>query len=437
MSISLVVEKEKKKTQKLQELDMDFRSDELLKPKTGNVVARLMGLEQIPDQTPSRSSDSYTSQEQLSTLKISASHKLLRESSMTPPPLRQRNSNSLAEHGTRSLPETPRASSARKSADADPRLSLQISFKENLFIREDVSLLPSPKLSKPKRRISSVQTDENRSPRQYASDIVKQVKESVSKRMARRRFENPPPETKKKKTVLPPRLPPLELPKNRPVKPIPPRSDGGRSKDLQSERFVGKIKKLPPQRVNYGEVKALRSGNSLSGSEEYFYVRCMLERTGVRNFTPRSVAAVKWYSPSHPLDPLVFHQLERSFQRSSGTLRHRCNRKLLFNLADELLADILWPFLHSKPWEEQWRRSFALSGSESIAQRLWNRIRCAAAGAAAELETVVAADLAAGNVRMLLEHPAMSRETESLVSELESFIFDSLVDEIYDVMVTS
>lgn len=76
--------------------------------------------------------------------------------------------------GTRSLPETPRISSARRS-DVEHRLSLQIN-KENVI--EDLVL---SRLSSVKRIEVKVE-EESRSPGHYARQIVKQVKESVGRK---------------------------------------------------------------------------------------------------------------------------------------------------------------------------------------------------------------------------------------------------------------
>ncbi|XP_078435124.1 uncharacterized protein LOC144706101 [Wolffia australiana] len=356
----------------------------VLQKNKGNVVARLMGLDHIPYQPPSP--------------------KLLREASAATPPLRLTPCNTrpledAPRHGTRSLPDTPRASSARKSSDADPRLSLQLPLKENFFIpREDSPLLssPSPRLAKQRRRVSA---EESRSPRQYASDIMKQVKESVSRRKT------------KKKDVTSPRPQPL--------KPKRPRS----------ERFMEKMKKMPPvrappplaanspspaapPRAAAGDGEAWKSSGPSFGTEEHLYVKCVLERTGLGS------GKQTWYSPAHPVDPIVFHQLERSFRRSTGKLRLRCNRKLLFNLVDEILGDILW--------EERWRRHHA----ETVEQRLWRRVRGGGGGgAAADVTSLLVADLAAGNFRRLSQLPAVCRESESVAAELVSFLLDSLVSE--------
>ncbi|KAL3341993.1 hypothetical protein AABB24_026157 [Solanum stoloniferum] len=70
------------------------------------------------------------------------------------------------------------------------------------------------------------------------------------------------------------------------------------------------------------------------------YIQRILKRTGLDKSTPISLA--KWYSPSHPLDPSIFHYLELF----NSTLTLKCNRKLIFHLVDELLVDILMKNKH-------------------------------------------------------------------------------------------
>ncbi|GMI99566.1 TON1 Recruiting Motif 25 [Hibiscus trionum] len=105
--------------------------------KTPTLVARLMGLDILPESnSPSFSSNSH--------LKPLSSHRRSLDGDI---------------RGSRSLPETPRISSSSRRSDVDlhHRLSLQIN-------RENIS------------------ATENRSPGHYARQIVKQVKESVSRK---------------------------------------------------------------------------------------------------------------------------------------------------------------------------------------------------------------------------------------------------------------
>uniref|UniRef100_M4F4A5 DUF3741 domain-containing protein n=1 Tax=Brassica campestris TaxID=3711 RepID=M4F4A5_BRACM len=106
--------------------------------KTPTLVARLMGLDLVPDNytsspTPSSSSSSHTNKHRHYSL--------------------QRNS---VDGGTRSLPETPRISLGRRSVDV------------NSYQHQRSSL--------------HVEDKENRSPRDYARKIVMQLKENVSRR---------------------------------------------------------------------------------------------------------------------------------------------------------------------------------------------------------------------------------------------------------------
>ncbi|EOA12503.1 hypothetical protein CARUB_v10026137mg [Capsella rubella] len=120
--------------------------------KTPNLVARLMGLDLLPDKTDLDHS--------LSNLHTMPSHH--GSSRLT------NHYHRLSNKGTRSLPVSPRISSARKSDFDIHRLSLQLN-KENKH--ED------PRCSRLKQ-----DQEENRSPRDYARHIVKQIKERVATR---------------------------------------------------------------------------------------------------------------------------------------------------------------------------------------------------------------------------------------------------------------
>ncbi|CAA7038777.1 unnamed protein product [Microthlaspi erraticum] len=106
--------------------------------KTPNLVARLMGLDLLPDKT-----------HPLTNLHTLTSHRLSRS-------------------GTRSLPESPRISSARKSDFDVHRLSLQLN-KESKHEESGCQRL----------RLMKQDQEENRSPRDYARQIVKQIKQRV------------------------------------------------------------------------------------------------------------------------------------------------------------------------------------------------------------------------------------------------------------------
>lgn len=139
--------------------------------KSPNLVARLMGLDLLPDHKPSTCSSTSSS----------------KHWSSNPPSKSQLHPRLVKSDiditGTRSLPETPRISSARRS-DVDPhhRLSLQIN-KENTGnnLSEEFEIIPCGTTRLRRRDLKLI--DENRSPRHYAREIVKQVKEKVGRRV--------------------------------------------------------------------------------------------------------------------------------------------------------------------------------------------------------------------------------------------------------------
>lgn len=189
----------------------DLSSESCCSPaiKTPNLVARLMGLDLLPDHnTVSPSSSSHQSSQ------FHFRHFHPDQNSKKSHPLQHRPS-CYHQHrcfldgdviGTRSLPETPRISAARRS-DVEHRLSLQIN-KEN--IGEELAVLSS-------RRKDIVMKHENeRSPSHYARQIVKQVKENVTRRVGlditntvklreagkgKEKNHEPPPQKKSKKNT--------------------------------------------------------------------------------------------------------------------------------------------------------------------------------------------------------------------------------------------
>ncbi|KAI9072150.1 hypothetical protein K1719_016903 [Acacia pycnantha] len=151
--------------------ESDLSSEISISPctKTPTLVARLMGLDLLPDaQSPSSSSCISTPSTQ-GNLRF---HRYKQRQNILTKARKSTDSDIAA---SRSLPETPRISSARRS-DADRRLSLQIN-KENLGLGEELEL---PRFSFSKRKFEEQSC---RSPSHYARQIVKQVKESVSRKV--------------------------------------------------------------------------------------------------------------------------------------------------------------------------------------------------------------------------------------------------------------
>ncbi|PQM34399.1 uncharacterized protein Pyn_07556 [Prunus yedoensis var. nudiflora] len=150
----------------------DFSSD-ISSPgtKTPNLVARLMGLDLLPDQIRSPSSTSSCSS---TTTHATSKSKVRTRKALQSRPRRHvvdmSDATNTAAAGTRSLPETPRISSARRSdVDLHHRLSLQIN-KENVGVGAV-------------RNWIFADHENVKSPSHYARQIVKQVRESVSRKV--------------------------------------------------------------------------------------------------------------------------------------------------------------------------------------------------------------------------------------------------------------
>lgn len=153
--------------------------------KTPTLVARLMGLDLLPENSSPRPSSS------------SSSNHFSHSSSSTMPqhhrPRGQhcsknsKKSDAMTE--CRSLPETPRVSSARKS-DVDRRFSLQSNKENRSSISNDLvgrELEFSKFLA---TKIAANPNESNMSPGRYAKQIVKQFKESVNSRRVGRDITN-------------------------------------------------------------------------------------------------------------------------------------------------------------------------------------------------------------------------------------------------------
>ncbi|XP_073043840.1 uncharacterized protein [Primulina eburnea] len=101
---------------------------------------------------------------------------------------------------------------------------------------------------------------------------------------------------------------------------------------LRTDKIFDVLENVDPDSTN-------GCATALSAAAEYEnYIQKILRRT-----------RKKWHSCSHPLDPTIFHYLEL-FHPTTGTisaavLSRRSNRKLIFQLVDELLGEILRPRL--------------------------------------------------------------------------------------------
>ncbi|KAI3720775.1 hypothetical protein L2E82_31768 [Cichorium intybus] len=162
-----------------------------------------------------------------------------------------------------------------------------------------------------------------------------------------------------------------------------------------------------------------------SVSDHLEYISRILSHAGIEKTTPISVT--HWYSPSHPLHPSIFHQLEKLLHPTVTT--NFATRKLIFDVADELLVEILKPYISFKPWAAG-RNSHRMYGSELIG-KLCEKISSFPAADCRVLEDidgVIEGDMRSST--RVVGEIAFEEEAEELVAELERDMVDTLVNEM-------
>ncbi|OWM79495.1 hypothetical protein CDL15_Pgr022907 [Punica granatum] len=153
----------------------------------------------------------------------------------------------------------------------------------------------------------------------------------------------------------------------------------------------------------------------------------------------------RWFSPSHPLDPSIFNALESTYDPVHSTtgdpddgvmrqsLDRQCNRKLVFELVDELLADLLKPHLNCQAWINRaklYGRPACRTGSELI-DKLQAKIKSfprADCHVLKDIDAIIDGDLPRSEVQ--ISRRAFEEAGDGLVSELERDIWDDLVREV-------
>ncbi|CAL1405079.1 unnamed protein product [Linum trigynum] len=149
--------------------------------KTPTLVARLMGLDLLPENHSPRSSASSATTPYINGGKLSQLRPQQHQKQQGRQQQQQQQSSHYSHH-RRSFDCHELGGGAARNSDADHyhhRLSLQLN-KENMTPSEEVVI------SRIKARLQGRELkpeEETRSPRQYAKQIVKQVKESVSRRV--------------------------------------------------------------------------------------------------------------------------------------------------------------------------------------------------------------------------------------------------------------
>ncbi|KAF5731117.1 hypothetical protein HS088_TW19G00722 [Tripterygium wilfordii] len=166
-------------------------------------------------------------------------------------------------------------------------------------------------------------------------------------------------------------------------------------------------------------------------AEYHEYVTRILRRTGIDKDTP--VSFTRWFSPSHPLDPSIFYYLEHFTANPTklGHLHHRCNRKLVFHLVDELLVQVLKPYINTKPWvvSSVMVGDYSHMRGSQLIDTLCKKIDDFPSKDCCVLEDIdalVDEDLPLMKVRREI---AFEEEGEGIVTEIEKDILDTLLHE--------
>ncbi|KAF7821269.1 serine/arginine repetitive matrix protein 1 [Senna tora] len=525
--------------------------------KTPTLVARLMGLDLLPDaQSPSSSISSSSSSASSSSFSNSClstpnPHHLKPQPYIIKTKPRHNSTKYCENSGikiaaSRSLPETPRISSARRSDVEHHRLSLQINKENNVGVGD--TELELPRFSFSKRKLDE-QSNSSRSPSHYARQIVKQlVKESVSRRKVGTDITNTITTTsvvkhresesdvdsvsqfiRSKKSarttttttttsvsnkvrvdhheeLLPSCSPRLRFvdPKN--IKPKPKqelvqqqvpkckkaaneRFSTPKLKNKQEESFVRS--QYSPSRPNDVKPKNKRSHHPLVSKTvhnlnlrplntvpqkqqvcEWEEPKCSSQlssgsrqrnkqettsscRHGIREsndvvedksngaagsiiattraddgpefqyvtgILSRTKLLVKdTVTTPHPLDPSIFHHLEQHYHHHPTTISPlglRCNRRLLFDLVDGILLEmILGPFVGGK--EEY--------GGSQLAERVWESIGRFPSAKNCEVLEDIDALIEMKEMTMMMEEKEEGKAM--MVAEIEGDIVDTLVHE--------
>ncbi|CAI8604555.1 unnamed protein product [Vicia faba] len=155
---------------------------------------------------------------------------------------------------------------------------------------------------------------------------------------------------------------------------------------------------------------------------EYQYITTVLNRTGIHREPITNLQHFQWFSSTHPLDPSIFHRLELYPNNKDNEFTQKnhlgplCNRRLLFDLLDEVLSEIL-----TKP--NSYRGLL-------LVDTVWNKVRSFPRAKCEVLEDID------GLIEMKdLMDKMKEEEGEKLVAEIERKVLEMLVNETITVMV--
>jgi hypothetical protein len=79
-----------------------------------------------------------------------------------------------------------------------------------------------------------------------------------------------------------------------------------------------------------------------------------------------------WYLPGYPVGPHVFDRLERKYNKIETWAKPE--RRLLFDLVNSILSEVLAPCVDVHPWVQPSRHCVAFWGPEGPVEKVWQTI---------------------------------------------------------------
>ncbi|RWW16579.1 hypothetical protein BHE74_00002692 [Ensete ventricosum] len=104
---------------------------------------------------------------------------------------------------------------------------------------------------------------------------------------------------------------------------------------------------------------------------EYTYLLDILIFSGVHSAKQDSLRDA-CYLPEYPVNPTLFEKLEKKYGKLVAW--SRSERKLMFDLSNSILAEILAPCMDLHPWVNSTRRIGPMWGSEGLVEKTWQML---------------------------------------------------------------
>jgi Domain of unknown function (DUF4378) len=102
---------------------------------------------------------------------------------------------------------------------------------------------------------------------------------------------------------------------------------------------------------------------------DFSYLLDMLIDSGYHGVTDQKKLLKICYDRDSPVGPMVFSNLEKKYRKIGGW--SVSGRKLLFDLVNSILTEILAPCINLRPWAKTDRQLGSMWGQEGLVEKLW------------------------------------------------------------------